>query len=103
MVILTKPEGSHATDYSKLKRVIGLKYQRKYPNLCSTMISRRVSYDKQMEALLELEREGKALILRPQDSTVGHFENDSSKLNECYETGYKYMEEQFEKLRDFMM
>ena len=56
-----------------------------------------------METLLELEREGKALILRPQDSTVGHFENDSSKLNECYEMGYKYMEEQFERLREFMM
>lgn len=103
VVVLTKPEGSSATDYSKIKRVIGLKYQRKYPNLCSTMISRKVSYDKQMEALLALEREGKALILRPQDNTVGHFENDSSKLNDCYEMGYKYMEEQFEGLQAFMM
>lgn len=103
VVVLTKPEGSSATDYSKMKRIINLKYQRKYPNLCKTMIARKACYDKQMEVLHALEAEGKALVLRPQDSTVGHFENDSSKLNDCYEMGYKYMEEQFENLKQFMM
>lgn len=102
VVVLTKPIGSSATDYGKMRKIINLMYQRKYPELCKTMIARRESYDRQMSLLLDLEKQGKVMILSPRTAMVGHFENDEEKLNDCYQIAYDYMEENIDRLREFM-
>lgn len=101
VVVLTRPEGGKPTDYSKMKTMIELKYRKKYSKLCDIMLQRKDNYGKQQEYLEQLEREGKAFIIRP-DETVGHFEKKYDKLCECYQKGYDMMKDRYEEFVKFL-
>jgi len=101
LVILTKPEGSSPTDYSKMKNMINLCY-RKYPKLCDALANRKKNYDKQIALLNKLEKEGKAFVVRPSLQMIRHFEADNNKLMAFYNYGYELMKEHYQDYIDFM-
>ena len=55
-----------------------------------------------MDKLEQLERDGKAFVIRPQISSISHFENDMEKINSFYQHGYDVMSANIDKLKDFM-
>ena len=101
LVVMTKPEGSSPTDYSKMKRMVEHHY-RNYPNLCKALLERKDNYKKQAAKLNELVKEGKAMVIRPSEQMIGHFVNDMDKLMAFYDFGYKTMEEKFEEFKRFV-
>lgn len=102
VIVLTREAGAEPTDYSKAKRVVELCYRKKYPNLCNTILKRKDNYEKQMAYVRELERMGKAFIIRPKTQAIKHFENDYNKLCEFYDRGYAEMKAEYENLLKFM-
>ena len=102
VVILTRPQGGSPTNYAKAKLLVDLCYRKKYPRLADALLRRRENYERQMEALSRLEREGNALIIRPTDETIGHFENDKKSLERFYRHGYGTMKRAYDRLADFI-
>ena len=98
VVVLTKPEGSKPTDYSKVKKLIEWSYK-KYPELCDAMAHRRQAYDRQDKFMKKLVEEGKVLVIRPEEQMIRHFENNNEKLLQCYQYGYDTMRKQLKHLR----
>ena len=101
VVILTKPEGSEATDYSKMRSMIDLCYK-KYPKLCDALCERRSVYVKQMQQIKKLENDGRIFVLRPKEQMVHHFEKDNDKLTAFYNYGYETMKGELPRLKTYL-
>ena len=78
IVILTKPR-SFVRKREKLLPVIERRY-REYPNFCQTMRERAERDNRAREELFRLEKEGKVLVLAPEDLRgVSRIERDVEK------------------------
>jgi len=102
LLVLTKADLHEATDYKKLRFLVDMFYRRKYPKLADTILGRKDQYLRQMEEIEKMEREGRAMIIKPDETTVAHFENNKEKLEKCYQDAYKLMERRFGELEAFL-
>lgn len=101
VVVLTKPEGTRPTDYSKVRKLVDRCY-RKYPELCRAMVNRGEAYDEQNECMKKLMDEGKVFVIRPEEQMIRHFESNNEKLMHCYNYGYETMRGAFDDFENFM-
>ncbi len=63
-------------------------FYRKYPKLLEALESRHRNYNEQVKLCEQLEREGKAIIIRPQKKVcVGRLERDRQKILDLYFEG----------------
>lgn len=87
VVVLTRNLG-----YRKPKaKMLGLarRLYGKYPNLIKLMETRHEVYNKQLDLIDELEKQGKAIVIRPSEKLqVDRFTKDKSKLEVLYKLGY---------------
>lgn len=84
--------------YIKMIRLI----YRKYPKFLELIEQRSQRYNDALEKVAELEKEGKAFVLRPTRITVGNSESNVKKLMEYYQHGYDTAKERFEDLQKFL-
>lgn len=64
-------------------------FYRKYPNMRKAINARASIYNRTMELIEELEREGNALVIRPEKPIkVGRMEKNIDRLTALYEEGY---------------
>lgn len=88
VVILTR-ERSYRRQPEKLQPAIDRMYG-KYPNFCQTMRHRAECYNADRERLFQLEKEGKALIFAPHDTSHFHrTERDVTKIRALWRDGYQ--------------
>lgn len=102
VVVQTRKAGEAPTDYSRMKLLLNVCYHSTYPKIAEAMVERRCNYEKQINRLEELVQDGRAMIIRPEIGSIGHFENDVEKINAFYEHGYELMEKDMDKLQEFM-
>lgn len=96
VIILTQNEG-----YRKVpsKNTLAKAYYKKYPKLIKALEDRYKNYNEQIEICEKLERDGKAIILRPKKPLeVGRLERDAQKLMSLYTQGEREALELVEKL-----
>ena len=86
LIVLTQPKG-YKKDLSKKNVIVSKLLNRKYPNLKNAFLTRHESYNEIVKFCEELERQGKAIILRP-DYKLESFEKDVDKLKANYNHGY---------------
>ena len=86
LIILTQPKG-YKKELSKKNVIVAKLLNNKYPNLKDALLNRHDSYNETVRFCEELEKQGKALILRPEFS-LESFEKDVDKLKANYNHGY---------------
>ena len=95
VLILTR-----TTDYRKTKQVLGpvrFYMKRKFPKVLEALDVRHEMYNKAVEDIFELEKEGKIFVFRPlEDFDVKRLERDINKLRDLYEQGYNETVEQLD-------
>ncbi|MGL4853003.1 MAG: patatin-like phospholipase family protein [Phocaeicola sp.] len=94
VVVLTRNKG-----YRKDERDIKIPsfVYKNYPRLRVVLSKRCKAYNRQLEWVDELEREGKILVIRPEKPVeVTRIETDVKKLTALYEEGYRCAKEVFE-------
>ncbi|MGL4760883.1 MAG: patatin-like phospholipase family protein [Sarcina sp.] len=99
LIILTRPKGFRLKQ--KKKNVMVAKILKsKYPKLVDGLLNRHIKYNETIALCERLEKEGKAIILRPKESqAIESFEGDIEKLREGYNNGYKLASERIEEIR----
>lgn len=103
IVVLTRKwEEAPPTDYAKLRPILNISYHAQYPNLVDVMVKRKETYEKQMEDLTDYVQSGDALVIRPENRSISHFEKDTKKVNAYYDHGKEVMEKRFDELCAFM-
>ncbi|MGL4741432.1 MAG: patatin-like phospholipase family protein [Sarcina sp.] len=99
LILLTRPKGFRL----KLKRkniIVSKIVKKKYPNLIKPLLERHMQYNKTIEICEKLEKEGKAIILRPEeDQAIESFEKNIEKLRDGYNNGYNLAISKIEEIK----
>ena len=101
VVVLTKEVGFYRKPASQLA-LIKARYI-KYPAVYELMKERHIRYNQTLDRLKELEKDGKAFVIRPKKkSEVGRVEKDRQRLEALYREGYRDAEECFVELLEYL-
>ncbi len=103
LLITTKPEGYVRKPAPWYARLAMQCCYHDYPKLLHDYKIRHLNYQKQIEEIARLEKEGKALNLRPSKSLkVGRFSGSKQDLEVLYQLGYQDMEDRKETISAFL-
>lgn len=100
LVVLTQPKGFRKR-LGKYDRIGARVLARKYPAMSEAILSRPDRYNQVVEMCEQLEKEGKAMILRP-NYRLNSFESDVHKLEASYWHGYRMTREKINRIRKFL-
>jgi predicted patatin/cPLA2 family phospholipase len=101
VVILTRPEGYRKKESgtSALLRVV----YRKYPNLVKSFLERTERYNRTLDDLEQMEKEGRVFIIRPElPLRVARLENDPEKLKKVYDEAVGQMKSVLPRLKEWL-
>lgn len=103
IVVLTQPEGFIKKKISD-KKVKTIKFVfRKYPKLIERMLNRHNDYNECINYINELEKEGKAFVIRPSENLdIDLIERNPEKLEDIYQIGIKDMKKKIKNLKKYL-
>ena len=102
LIILTRPK-SYRKKLSKGNIIAAKIVSRKYPKLKDSFLTRHKLYNETVRFCEELEKQGKAVILRPrEDQAIESFEKDVEKLKKGYQDGYNMAIERIEDIKELL-
>ena len=103
IVVLTREEGYRKKPVNKINESIYKRYFKPLPNLVEKLMTVPERYNKMQEEMEELAKEGKLLIIRPQNKvTVQRLEHSSVKLEKLYNEGYEVGLKNIENIKNFI-
>lgn len=102
IVVLTRNRGYRKKTVSKAVERMYRRAYRSYPNLLRTLLRRAPYYNRTLNELENLEREGKIFVLRPQVKPVSRLERSQEHLMAFYHHGYDLMEREYDRLMEYL-
>jgi predicted patatin/cPLA2 family phospholipase len=100
VVVLTQPAG-YQKEHNKLMPLMRMSLRR-YPRMIEAMDKRHVMYNRQLEFVAQAEREGRCLVIRPEDKIpIGHISHDARQMRLVYEQGRTVGEKYLDSIKDF--
>ena len=100
VVILTQPLG-YRKAHNRLMPLMRMSLH-KYPKMIQAMDERHVMYNKQLDYVAQAEREGRCLVIRPDEKIpIGHISHDKDQMQRVYEIGRQVGERYIEKIKEF--
>jgi predicted patatin/cPLA2 family phospholipase len=100
VVILTQPLG-YQKAHNRLMPLMRMSL-RGYPKMIEAMDKRHVMYNRQLEFVAQAEREGRCLVIRPENKIpIGHISHDPNQMRLVYEQGRTVGEQYLNRIRDF--
>ncbi len=75
---------------------------RKQKGLLQSIASRPMFYNSSIEKVIELEREGRAFVIRPEGIQLSNGESDKDTLLHYYNVGYEIAEKRYDDLMKFL-
>ena len=71
------------------KEILSKLFYRKFPEFTNALLNRYNSYNQTVERIMELEKEGKIFVIRPQEAlNIGRMEKDPINVQRVYDIGY---------------
>lgn len=102
IVVLTRNRGYRKKAVSKAVEQMYRRAYRSYPNLLRTLLRRAPYYNRTLNELENLEREGKIFVIRPQVKPVSRLERSQEHLMAFYHHGYDLMEREYDRLMEYL-
>ena len=101
VVVCTRHPG-YRKEHNKLMPLIRLKF-REYPELVKLLDERHIQYNRMLDKIAYLEKEGRIHVIRPdRDISAKPVERDPTHLKEIYEVGRRVMKADMEKLKAYL-
>lgn len=101
IVVLTR-DITYKKNKQKFLPIVNKKYK-KYPNLIKAIENRHLNYNKSLNLVNQLEKDGDVLVIRPKKPVnVSQIEKNAKKLTALYEEGYDDAKELYDKILDFI-
>uniref|UniRef100_UPI0040567041 patatin-like phospholipase family protein n=1 Tax=Agathobacter sp. TaxID=2021311 RepID=UPI0040567041 len=100
VVVLTRP-----AEYRKKESKNGLSklVYRKYPKFVQALSQRYFIYNRTMERIARMEKEGSVFVIRPKKALqIGRFEKDPENVQRVYDIGYADAKVQMEALQKWL-
>ena len=100
IIVLTRPMGYVREE--KLTTITRLCYPR-YKNLHRTVASRNENYNRRLEQILQLEREGKVFVFRPSEEiSISRLEKDPVRLERVYNLGINDATRHWQAMEEYL-
>lgn len=100
IIILTRPDGYRKT-LTKSAALAAKKMKKKYPAISEILLSRHDDYNAAAEECRRLEKEGRALIFRP-EYPLNSMEKDISQIEKNYRMGFDLAEKRMDEVKAFL-
>ncbi len=100
VVILTRDiEYRKSPEFSFLPKLV----YRKYPAFANALLNRHIEYNKTVDRILELEKQGKIFVIRPHEPlNIGRMEKDPANVRRVYDIGYADATKQMDELKEWL-
>ena len=99
LIVLTRPKGYRKT-LSRANVIVSRLLKKKYPHLVEPLLTRHLLYNETLDYCEELEKSGKAIILRPsEDIQIESLEKDLQKIDRIYHYGYQLALEHMDDIK----
>lgn len=99
LIVLTRPTG-YIKEESKSNKAAARILRKKYPNLVEPLLTRHNAYNETVQYCEELERQGRAIVLRPAgEGIIDSFEKDVRKIETSYQYGYDLCKQRIDEIR----
>lgn len=100
LVVFTRPRGYRK---SVVKTPLTLRTLfRRYPAIATALIERPANYNRTLDELLELEREGRAYLLFPDEMPIENGERNVARLRSVFDAGRAQAERELPAIREFL-
>ena len=98
LIVLTRPVG-YEKKLGSSNKIAARVLKQKYPNLVNPLLTRHENYNETVRYCDELERQGRAIVLRPaEDGTIDSMEKDVDKIVASYQYGYRLAEKRMDEI-----
>lgn len=102
LIVLTRPE-SYKKELSRSNVMAAKVLKRKYPNMVEPLMIRHELYNEELAYCNQLEKEGRAVILRPTEEVqIDSFEKNLEKIERIYDFGYDLAVKNMDKIRKLL-
>lgn len=99
LIVLTRPEG-YVKEENPAYKIAAALLKKKYPKVAELLLTRHIRYNKEVEFCNQLEKEGRAVILRPSEEVqIASLEKDVEKIKKIYWYGYNLANENMDKIK----
>ena len=102
IVILTRRKGYYKKEGNSSTVRLAKLYYHRYPNLAKALMQRGHAYNREMDLIDQLEKQGKVFVIRPEMPCVSRTERDLEKLEDFYWHGYEEAEKNYAKLKEWI-
>lgn len=102
VIILTRNPGYRKKPFSRAAKRFYEHMLKDYPELYTALKKRFLIYNRSVEMVERLEKEGKVFVIQPLEKTIGRAETHYEKLMAFYEHGYDRMSEQMDDLMRYL-
>ncbi|AQP46547.1 patatin family protein [Tessaracoccus aquimaris] len=100
LVVMTRERG-----YRKRTSRLSSAYRslfRRYPAVARGILERPANYNRSLDDLLDLEREGRAFLIFPDEMPIKNSERDLTRLRGVFDAGRRQAMRQLPQIRDFL-
>lgn len=97
LIVLTRPEG-YVKECTRSDRMVARAVRYKYPRIAVRVLTRYKRYNQAVKACERLEREGRAVLLRP-EYPLESFESNVDTLRKNYDMGYQMARKRMKEIR----
>lgn len=99
LIVLTRPEG-YRKKLDKGNILAARILKRRFPNMVEPLMNRHEMYNDELDYCNQLEKEGRAVILRPTEEVqIESFEKDLKKIKRIYQFGYELAVQNMDKIK----
>lgn len=102
IVVLTRRKGYFKNEESSRAMDLMKLYYRRYPKFVQTLQRRNHVYNRQMDLINYLEKQGKVFVIRPSMVCVKRTEKDLEKLEDFYWHGYDTAKKMYPALKEWI-
>ena len=102
IVILTRGHGYYKKESNASMMKLAKLAYRKYPGLARALMMRNHVYNREMDLINRLEKQGKIFAIRPTVPCVSRTETDLEKLEDFYWHGYELAKKIYPELKEWL-
>lgn len=103
ILVTTKPASAlHPMDYRKWRVLLRRLYNGRFPEIYEALMNRIPRYFTSLGRILQMEEDGKILVIRPRECHVSTLEKDQEKMSQYYQHGRDTAESLWPRIEEYL-
>ena len=102
VMLATRPAGYRKHPVTPVQRAVFGRLLGRWPHVLEATLTRPERYNAELDRIAQIEREGRALVIRPDTMPVSNGTLDTAELQRAYVMGHEQLERELPRLLEFV-